>query len=267
MPATSAGMTSERPRPLELFGRPLWPARHAPAAAVDSGAAVAAPRNEDEEPHAAALRHSRRLSERRADHGGLVEGRGRYRHHRVQRPPRRGGQRRRGAERFRHRLRHARAHRIPARGDRSAAEPETPDHDRHAQRLDRSRSRQGGERRRLRHAVVRQCHRRARRRPDARTRPPHRLRERPPQGRRRVAIDHRPRSRGPDAGAPRPRPARHQSGADRQGSGHAPHRLEPESHRGEMPRRRRRRMSTATTCSAAPISSRSICNCRRAPAA
>ena len=73
--------------------------RHAPPIAIDFARlrstafsddkteTLAHPRN-DGENHAAALRHSRRLSERRAHLCRLVEGRERSRDHGVQRPPR-----------------------------------------------------------------------------------------------------------------------------------------------------------------------------------
>ena len=87
---------------------------------------------------------------------------------------------------------------------------------------------------------LRQCHRRHRHRSDARTRAPHRLRERPAQGRRAVADHDRTRSRRPDARAPWPRQARHPHGRDRPGVQNERHRLEPEPHGGNMQASRRR---------------------------
>ena len=172
--------------------------------------------------------------------GGLVEGLGRPRRQGVQRASRRRRQRGQGAAGLPDRLRHARAHRLPARRDREAAGPEAPDHHRHAQRLDRH----GGGRRQgrhgLRHRLVRQPDLRHRHRPDARADPPHRLRERPPEGRRDLAEDDRPGARGPDARHPRPRQARHPHRHDRQGVRHEGDRLEPEPDAREVQGGRRR---------------------------
>ena len=150
------------------------------------------------------------------------------------------GQRHQGAARLRHRLRHARAHRLPARRDREAARPQAPDHHRDAQRLDRRRRRQGARRRGLRHAGRRQSDLRHRHRPDARTDPPHRLRERAHEGRRALADHHRSGPRRPDARRPRPRQARHPHRQDRQGVRHEGDRLEPEPDAGEVQGGRRR---------------------------
>src|SRR5271169_2400573 len=63
--------------------------------------------------HAASLRHSRRLSERRTVDGRLVESRRRRRYQGVQRTPRLSGQGCRGPTGLCHRLRYARANALP----------------------------------------------------------------------------------------------------------------------------------------------------------
>ena len=79
-----------------------------------------------------------------------------------------------------------------------------------------------------------------RHRADARTHPPHRLRECPPACRRRLAEHHRPRPRGHDARHPRSRQARYPHRQHRQGVRHEGHRLEPEPDGGKMRGGRRR---------------------------
>ena len=115
--------------------------------------------------------------------------------------------------------------------------------------------------------VVRQPDLRHRHRADARTDPPHRLRERPAARRRAVADHHRPRPRRHDARRARARQARHPHRQHRQGVRHEGHRLEPEPDAGEMRRRPASAMSARTTCSASPTSSPSTSCCRRARAA
>ncbi len=217
--------------------------------------------------HGGSLRNSRRLSECRPQLRRLVEDQGRRRVQGFQPASRRPGQGHRGAAGLPDRRRHARAHRLSKTGDRRAARSEAPDHDRHAQCLDRHRGGEGARRHGLRHRLVRQPDLRHRHRPDARTDPPYRLRERPHACRRGLADHHRSRSRRHDAGRSWPRQARHPHRQHRQGFRHEGDRLEPKSHGRKNAKRPASVMSARTICSASPISSPSTSCCRRAPAA
>ena len=156
---------------------------------------------------------------------------------------------------------------FPRDGDRRAPQSEAPDHHRHAQRLDRHRGGESARRHRLWHRLVRQPDLRHSHWSDARTHPPHRLRERPPARRRHLAEHHRPRPRRHDARHPRTGQTRRPHRRHRQGVRHEGDRLEPEPHGRSAARRSASATSARTTCFASRTSSPSTTCCRRARAA
>ena len=155
---------------------------------------------------------------------------------------------------------HARAHRLPARRHRGlpnlkllittgcATPRSTSPPPRSAASWSAARRRRKSD---LRHRL----------RPDARTDPPYRLRERADESRRAVADHHRHGHRGQDAGRPRPRQARHARRRRRQGVRHEGDRLEPEPDAGEVQGGRRRLRLPRTTCSGRPTSSPFMSSC------
>ena len=124
---------------------------------------------------------------------------------------------------------------ISRAGDRSTAQPQAPDHHRHAQRLDRYRGSEGARRHGLRHRLVRQPDVGHRHRADARTDPPHRLRECPAARRRHLAEHHRPRPRRHDARHSRTGQTRRPHRRHRQGVRHEGDCLEPKPHGRAVP--------------------------------